>query len=192
MNIEWPRELQICRMELAITLVRQIAEPFDLALRRQTLPAELGLALSTGHTAQRKSVLDHAQTEEGWENPLVTAIDLLDPPPTVHARTALRNRPKHRLRRRFLIPSLLPALAVVEMLASLASVPRHLVFQALLVAAVAAQHTIGFVVVQLARPAAAAETVREAWQRAEGIAGCHAVVGFKGRSGGCALDVVVV
>lgn len=107
MHVEWPRNIQIVRMELASRCMRRIAHPFDFSVRSQALPTELMLALFTRH--------------------VLAAVNLLDSPSAVHAGTLLRELVEHRFFLLLFVSFLLPTRSVLVLITSLVRVPGDLV-----------------------------------------------------------------
>lgn len=121
---------------------------------------------------------------------LITPIDLLNPPPTILARTQLRELIERRLRLLLLVLRLPPTNPVIVLLARLPLVPGHPVPQTLLVAARGAAHKIFVREIDVDLPAAAAgcKTPGEVREVGEDVVRGEAVVLREGVGGGGALD----
>lgn len=55
MDVEWPSNVKILRVKLAVRCVCRVTDPLDLTLAGKTLPAELEFTLLAGHYIRQPS-----------------------------------------------------------------------------------------------------------------------------------------
>lgn len=122
MRIEWKRHVQVRGVILATSFMRRVADPLDLRLSSEALPAKLMPTFLASH--------------------MVAAVRLLYAPSAAFAWASLGYRIDHGIGLCLLFSLLLSRSTILILLASLAFMPFNFVLETLAVIAAGADHEI--------------------------------------------------